>query len=241
MLCIDSCRNPDPGTTLTTDRSATAQRHGDLVPFENLLVRHPWVAAARSVDRPETGGLLIAPTTAGLRAYRCTGRAGIAAAWAGHVGAPMPRHWRLVEALPRARDEEGAELAEAILREPLPQQPVEEGLASGVDGEIRYDLRVPLELAIFRSHFPVAPIVPGVEQIRWAVIFSQRHFDLPSQFAGLDMLRFRRVMQPGSDLQLTLRSVAGSGTLYFGFRSARGPDHPMISDGRILFRDAGAV
>ncbi len=197
------------------------------------------MAAVQSVLRPGTSGLLIAPTTAGLDAYRCVGRAGLSAAWAAHLGAALPGLWRLVEALPQTRGGIRAEAAEAILREPLPDGPVERSVAIGTDGEVRYGLRVPLELAIFRFHFPVAPVVPGVEQVRWAVAFSRRHFAFPAQFAGLDMLRFRRVMQPGSALQLTLRSVTGSGTLHFAFRSGEGPEDPLISDGRILFRDAG--
>ncbi len=250
MLCIGSCRKPEtPGAGLSLTIDQTNGTHGqrDLLSVAGLLAGHPSVAAAQAVLGSGISGLLIAPTTAGLNAYRCRGRVGIAADFAAHLGAPLPALWRLVETLPEALPEMleeapggiAVETAEALLREPLPDGPVEQSVTLGTDGEVRYGLRVPLELAIFRCHFPVAPVVPGVEQVSWAIAFSRRHFALPAQFAGLDMLRFRRVMQPGSVLKLTLRSVTGSGALHFAFRSGKGPEDPLISDGRILFRDAG--
>lgn len=218
----------------------TAQVHGheDLHPIARLLAGHPWVSAARAVVRPGTSGLLIVPADAGLQAYRCLGRAGIAGVWASHLGTPLPGLWRLVDALPTVFDGPIDSIAATMLVEPLPNLPAEQASSNDPGGVVQYALRVPLELGIFRSHFPVAPIVPGVEQVRWVIDFGRRHFALPARFAGLDMLRFRQVMQPGSALHLTLRFVASSGTLHFDFRSADRPEKSRISDGRVLFCDA---
>lgn len=203
-----------------------------------LLAGHPWVAATQAVASPRISGLLIVPTDSGLQAYRCVGRAGITVVWEAHLGAPLPGLWRLVDALPTVAGDTGETTAAALLGEPLPNLPVKEARSMNSDGTVEYGLRVPLELEIFRSHFPVAPIVPGVEQVRWVTAFARRHFALPARFSGLDMLRFRQVMQPGLALQLTLRFVAGSDALHFAFRSRGGPEAARISDGRILFRDS---
>lgn len=220
------------------EQIAQALRHDDLRPIAGLLAGHPWVAGAQAVARPGISGLIVAPTDPGLQAYRCLGRAGISAVWEAHLGAPMPDLWRLVDALPADSGSAINTNAAALLLEPLANLPAEGEVLINPGGAVEYALRVPLELAIFRTHFPVAPIVPGVEQVRWAVTFSLRHFTLPGKFYGLDMLRFRHVIQPGSALRLTLRLVTGSVGLHFSFRSVGRSKTPRISDGRILFRDA---
>ena len=202
------------------------------------LAGHPWVAATQAVAAAGISGLLIVPTGPGLQAYRCVGRAGVTAVWEAHLGAPLPGLWRLVDALATVPGDTSETTAAALLGEPLPNLPVEEAHSMDACGTVEYVLRVPLELAIFRSHFPVAPIVPGVEQLRWVTAFARRHFALPARFSGLEMLRFRQVMQPGLALQLTLRFVAGADALHFVFRSWGGTEALRISDGRILFRDS---
>lgn len=126
----------------------------------------------------------------------------------------------------------------SLAQKHLPELPEECGHVVGPDGCVHYDLRVPLDLAIFRSHFPAAPILPGVELIRWAVVFGRRHFTMPDSFAGVDMLRFRNVIQPGVQLRLELRFVVDSGMLHFICRSSVETISRVMADGRVLFRNA---
>ena len=116
--------------------------------------------------------------------------------------------------------------------------PEDQGTAISADGSVRYALRVPVELTIFRSHFPAMPIVPGVELVRWAVVFGRRQFKMPERFAGVEKLRFRRPVSPGLQLSLELRYLSSLATLHFSFRSTDEPKSRVMADGRILFTDA---
>lgn len=205
-----------------------------------LLAAHPWVSAARALTSAGRPGLIIVPTDEGLRAYRRVGHAGLSAAWASYMGASLPETWKLAESVLEGHAA-GSASATSKAQEPPPGMPEERGHVIGPDGFVQYDLRVPFELPIFRSHFPVAPIVPGVELIRWAVAFGRRHFTMPDSFAGVDMLRFRHVIQPGAQLCLDLRFIADARMLQFTFRSSVETSSRVMSDGRILFRDADSI
>ena len=205
-----------------------------------LLAAHPWVSAAQALTAAGRPGLIIVPTDEGLRAYRRVGHAGLSAAWESHLGASLPDSWKLAESVQEGNAESSANVTPEA-QEHSSGMPEERGHVIGPEGFVQYDLRVPFELAIFRSHFPVAPIVPGVELIRWVVIFGQRHFTMPDRFAGLDMLRFRQAIQPGAQLRLDLRFIADSRVLHFTFRSSVETSSRVMSDGRILFRDADSI
>jgi 3-hydroxymyristoyl/3-hydroxydecanoyl-(acyl carrier protein) dehydratase len=205
-----------------------------------LLGAHPWVAAARALISARSSLLVIVPSDAGLCAYRQVGHAGLAAAWESHLGTSLPFAWKLAESLAAA--DAGSSRADATRSAQFVSgMPEVLGHELGADGNVHYDLRVPLGLAVFQSHFPAAPIVPGVELIRWVVVLGRRHFRMPEHFAGVDGLRFRGIIQPGVRLRLDLRFVNDSRTLQFTFRSAAGAVARVLSDGRILFRDVRAI
>ena len=198
------------------------------------------MSAAKALTSAGQPGLIIVPTDEGLRAYRRVGHAGLSAVWESHLGASLPDTWKLAESV-LAGDVGSSGTATSQTQEPPPGMPEECGHVIGQDGLVTIDLRVPLELLIFRSHFPVAPIVPGVELIRWAVVFGRRYFTTLDSFAGVDMLRFRQVIQPGAQLSLDLRFVADTRMLQFKFRSSVETGSRVMSDGRILFRDADSI
>ena len=92
------------------------------------------------------------------------------------------------------------------------------------------ELSVPSSLAWFDGHFRQAPILPGVVQVDWAILYGRRHFALPAQFKGINALKFQQVIAPGALVQLELR-VDTPGTLQFRFFSHAG----QHAGGRILF------
>ena len=94
------------------------------------------------------------------------------------------------------------------------------------------DLLVPSDLAYFRGHFPDLPIVPGVVQVKWALLLAQKYLDAVGVFAGVEALKFHRVMVPGTRTTLRLELVPANGKLHFAFDSARG----RYSSGRLLLR-----
>ncbi len=95
-------------------------------------------------------------------------------------------------------------------------------------------LTIPHDLVYFRGHFPGAPIVPGVVQIKWAIELADRYLGAGGTFVGMDALKFQHVMSPGISVTLSLRWVAPDGKLHFAYQS----DGARYGSGRLRFRQA---
>jgi 3-hydroxyacyl-[acyl-carrier-protein] dehydratase len=109
-----------------------------------------------------------------------------------------------------------------------------------VDGE-RVDasnaelkLTIPHDLVYFRGHFPGAPIVPGVVQIKWAIELAGRYLGAGGTFVGMDALKFQHAMSPGISVTLALRWAAPDGKLHFAYQG----DGARYGSGRLRFRQA---
>jgi 3-hydroxymyristoyl/3-hydroxydecanoyl-(acyl carrier protein) dehydratase len=98
--------------------------------------------------------------------------------------------------------------------------------------EAELELEIPADLAYFRGHFAGAPVVPGVVQLKWAIDAARRHLTAGGAFAGMEVLKFQRVLLPGALATLTLKWVAAEGKLYFSYALAEA----RFSSGRVLFR-----
>jgi len=99
-----------------------------------------------------------------------------------------------------------------------------------VGDELQLKLIVPLDLAHFTGHFQTTPILPGVVQVDWAIELAQRCLDLPPRFAGMEVLKFQRLVRPGDPITLTLRFDSERSKLHFAYRNGDLP----CSSGRIL-------
>jgi 3-hydroxymyristoyl/3-hydroxydecanoyl-(acyl carrier protein) dehydratase len=95
-------------------------------------------------------------------------------------------------------------------------------------------VRVPYDLAIFDGHFPAIPLVPGVVQVGWAVGLARSHLQLAGDFSGIAATKFRRLVQPGMSLALTLDHQPASGQLRFDYSF----DAAVVSAGCVLFGSA---
>ncbi|MEO8466767.1 MAG: hypothetical protein ABI640_15630 [Gammaproteobacteria bacterium] len=95
-------------------------------------------------------------------------------------------------------------------------------------------LTIPHDLVYFRGHFPSAPVVPGVVQIKWAIEFAERYLGGGGELAGMDALKFQQVMRPGISVTLTLRWAASDSKLHFAYQS----DGARYGSGRLRFRQA---
>ena len=95
-------------------------------------------------------------------------------------------------------------------------------------------LTIPHDLVYLRGHFPGAPIVPGVVQIKWAIELAGRYLGAGGTFAGMDALKFQQVMSPGISVTLSLRWAAPDGKLHFAYQS----DGARYGSGRLRLRQA---
>lgn len=208
----------------------------------DALRNHATVAAALSVVLgPNSEALIIVPTGEGVDRYRSAGRQGLAALWSEHLESKsptmqLPEDWRLAERLPTtpALTIDVARATNMVLS-PLPRLPFVDAVITDDDDRVRYRLRVPLELAAFRGHFPSVPIVPGVEQIDWAISLARSHFRL-GHFRRMSAVKFRRILQPPDELRLTLTWSQRTTTLQFTFER----DFNECSGGKLIF-DAADV
>ena len=92
---------------------------------------------------------------------------------------------------------------------------------------------VPLDLPVFRGHFPTTPIVPGVIQVGWAVELARAHGLSRGRFTGISSAKFRRLVQPGMRLAARLEPGTRQGLLQFRFESG----NAIVSTGRLQFGD----
>jgi 3-hydroxymyristoyl/3-hydroxydecanoyl-(acyl carrier protein) dehydratase len=95
----------------------------------------------------------------------------------------------------------------------------------------QFVLRIPAELCYFEGHFPGHPLLPGVIQITWAAQFGRQYFALPTQFTHLSLVKFMRVIAPGSRVTLTLEFREARKELSFSYRCGEA----LCSSGNIGF------
>ena len=68
-------------------------------------------------------------------------------------------------------------------------------------------------------------------QIAWAEHFGKLFFSMDGPFLTMEVIKFVKVIQPGTELKLMLNWKASSGKLYFNFISELGAH----SSGRMVY------
>jgi len=142
-------------------------------------------------DAPGTGAVV--PSAAGARLLRRAGWRGYQdalGAWAGERGLE-PAALAVVSTLGGA----GTNRHEPQLL----------GLEPAGERALLCRLRIPFELAIFHGHFPTVPIVPGAQLTGWAALLAARHAGWRHGARAAQVLKFRRIVQPGHEPLLSLR------------------------------------
>jgi 3-hydroxymyristoyl/3-hydroxydecanoyl-(acyl carrier protein) dehydratase len=75
-------------------------------------------------------------------------------------------------------------------------------------------------LAYFSGHFDGCPILPGIVQVHWAIAYARRYFGLSAEFAGIENLKFQRLVRPGVTLDLALRHEPSRRRMYFSYNGS---------------------
>ncbi|MFC4160460.1 AMP-binding protein [Chitinimonas lacunae] len=204
--------------------------------LERLLLDSGLVEEARVVALPGprlTLGVVAVPSAAGWRCYDESGKRGLngrlRAALAGAVEpSALPRRWRYGWALPL--DSQGKTKESDLIARFDPRRPSARLQARSEESAL-LDIDVAATSPFFDGHFPATPILPGVTQLEWAVLFGRELFELPADFLRLEAVKFQQVIPPGTLLQLELGWQAARTTLSFRFSSAAG----QHASGRIVF------
>ena len=222
--------------------------------IESALIASQLAAEARVVlcnpvpgERQKLAALVI-PNAAGRALLAASGKQALnqrlRAALATTVEAvALPRRWRYLDQMPvnaqgkttlaallALLDEMPAEVSAKPLR--LPQLRELEADA----GRVLLEVTAPANLLYFQGHFDVAPILPGVAQVEWAIQFGRRYFALPAHFRGINALKFQHVIRPDMPVQLELVHDTQKNSLNFRYLSDAG----QHASGRIQFDHGGA-
>lgn len=185
------------------------------------------VEAARALVVPGLHrglAVVVVPTPAGRARWMAGGRRALSAELrhallAKLEPAAVPRHWRFVDALPLNAQGKLTDTALARLFRPrAPRRIAHED----ADGRRVLSLEVPSDLLFFDGHFDVAPVVPGVVLIDWAVAQAAEAFGVAPPLAGIEVLKFQKLVQPGATLSLRLERGADARTVSFAYESADG-------------------
>jgi 3-hydroxymyristoyl/3-hydroxydecanoyl-(acyl carrier protein) dehydratase len=116
-------------------------------------------------------------------------------------------------------------------QDPSLSRPTDPSLAlPNAERDCRLQLLVPPDLVHFSGHFPRAPVVPGVVQIDWALALAREYLGIDLQFAGIENLKFQRLLRPGDAFAARLRWEPARTRLHFDFRSGT----QAVASGRIL-------
>jgi 3-hydroxymyristoyl/3-hydroxydecanoyl-(acyl carrier protein) dehydratase len=89
---------------------------------------------------------------------------------------------------------------------------------------------VPPNLKYFAGHFPNAPVVAGVVQVKWAIDLGAQCFAIEKRVAALEVIKFRKLMLPNELITLRLGLDSTRRKLHFSFES----DSGVHSSGRIV-------
>jgi 3-hydroxymyristoyl/3-hydroxydecanoyl-(acyl carrier protein) dehydratase len=76
---------------------------------------------------------------------------------------------------------------------------------SEAEGRVELELDVPADCPWFDGHFARMPILPGVIQVGWAVHYAHTLFGFGPGVTGLEQVKFRRPVGPGTHLTLILK------------------------------------
>jgi len=269
-LAVQSPRLPDDAWWVTSDRAAPAgggsfrllgrvdriakieEKRVSLSAVEQQLLKTPWVQEAKAlvVDTPVGArvGAAVVLTPAG-RAQEAQGRRGLIdllreALAGGMDPLAIPRRWRFVEALPiNAQGKPTEALLTALFaarpQAARPEMPAVQWLERG-DIDALATLDIHAGLTVFEGHFEVAPILPGVAQLDWAITLGRECFALPQHFVRLEALKFVRPVSPGTALRVALQfkpQLADPKLCSLGFRlySQEGADVSEHASGRAIW------
>ncbi|HEY6000632.1 MAG TPA: hypothetical protein VI078_15200 [bacterium] len=89
------------------------------------------------------------------------------------------------------------------------------------------DVWVPADSPWFDGHFPGQPVLPGIAQLAMVADLIQSALGLPARVAEVSRVRFKQMILPGEQLQVSAEPRPGRDGAY-AFRITRG-ETPVCS------------
>ncbi len=209
--------------------------------MERVLKQSNWVEQAHCQVLPgarERVAALIVPTEFGREMLRRQGRAAVIRGLRLQLlqafeAVVLPRKWLFFDTVPlTAQGKIDSGLLTGLCRLPTVKFP-QLLYCRQEEKRVVLELRVRPGLVYFDGHFPGQPILPGVAQLAWVESFARLFFALERPFRTMEVLKFKRIIQPGALLTLALEWKAEASKLYFEINS----DNASHSSGRLIYGD----
>ena len=147
----------------------------------------------------------------------------------------LPRRWRFVEAFPQ--NERGkiahADLVSLFDGRDLKRLPFVTHVDQRSADEVVVNFQVPHDLSYFPGHFPGNPVLPGVVQLLWVEHFAERYLGTPRGARRMEMIKFKKLVLPGTEITLALKLSADGRKVLFSNESPAG----VCSSGRLVVGD----
>lgn len=202
------------------------------------LVREARVVACLETTTRQSLAAIVVPSDAGQALLDAAGKNALSArlravlADSTHAVA-LPRRWRYLARLPvNAQGKTTQADLLAVLAADAPARPRFPRVRLVEDAPSRklFELTVPPDLLYFDGHFTIAPVLPGVVQVDWALYYGRLHLGLTGPFAGMNAIKFQQMIRPGKPVQLELSWDELKRSLHFRYFSEAGAH----ASGRIL-------
>jgi len=145
----------------------------------------------------------------------------------------LPRRWRYLDRLPVNAQGKTTQALLLALLEPAPDHRPRRPHLRVLEQQaqrVLLELTVPPDLLYFDGHFSVAPVLPGVVQVDWAIAYGRDYLALTGAFAGINALKFQQMIRPLQPVQLELVHDTNKNSLNFRYFSDAGAH----ASGRIL-------
>jgi len=143
----------------------------------------------------------------------------------------LPKKWLFMHALPMTvQGKINRELLVQLFSlDPLRTPQIQ--YCSYQEQTVELQCRIVPSLIYFSGHFPEQPILPGVTQLAWAEQFAKIFFTINEPFLRMEVVKFKKIIQPEAIIKINLSWKADSGKLYFEITSAT----HAHSSGRIVY------
>lgn len=97
------------------------------------------------------------------------------------------------------------------------------------------EMRMPEELTYFEGHFPGAPLLPAVSQIRFVLLAIERALAQPVRGRGIGRTKFTAMIHPGARIGFRIQIDEKRGEASFLLSEGR----KDVSSGRLSFHLGG--
>lgn len=147
----------------------------------------------------------------------------------------LPRKWRYHWAMPQNSQGKTANSALLALFDPRRPQARLLSTTRHESAELAVlEITVAVNSPYFDGHFPGTPILAGMVQIDWAILFGRELFELPAYFLRMEAVKFTRVLKPGA-AKMELKYIPERGCLSFQLSTVAGTQVNVHASARIFF------